>query len=265
MIKVIFDPEKFTKDLLKTRTSSLSVIENLPEGEIKQLITELEPSLKSDALYSFSQFEKWLANPTLARIEWPTTEFKNKGWIRDEDLKQIEGKSETEVYSWLKKICLEKAKIRSRFSGIKRIKTSLSVLSEGITISELLKQNGISDENLKVRCLENRNRIDLAISTGNDRDNNSQNVRNYHGGYDGEKLAMIRSGVNSGQTTYVSDVKMEDYSDFLKKNKYILVYSGEAMGGVGPNGYELSNGFNVFYFTEDDIMKRSLLAVIEIA
>jgi hypothetical protein len=109
--------------------------------------------------------------------------------------------------------------------------------------------------------------LSAAIFTGNDRNKNSQISYNY--GADGEELAIIKAGAQTGQSTYVTNLNENIGKTYLKnKNNQsqniILVYSGSALESIGPN-YPRSNGFSVFHFTEKEIMERSLLAIIQIS
>jgi len=122
--------------------------------------------------------------------------------------------------------------------------------------------NGINPEGLSVRYLWKPERVGTAVMTGCDRDFGSISHVNHHGRYDGEELAMIRHGITSAaDTAYLGDLKNWRNAD--KQDRFaVLVYSPDAVEGIGPLGYVKSNGFHAFHFG-GEVKRRSLLAVFE--
>lgn len=98
--------------------------------------------------------------------------------------------------------------------------------------------------------------------TGCDRDYYSINHANHHGGYDGEELAMIRYGITTAaDTAYLSN--LNNWENTVTQERFaVLVYSPDAVEGIGPLGYMKSNGFHAFHFG-GEVKRRSLLAVFE--
>lgn len=239
-------------------------VKDLPNGRVKALISALAPEEKTSAAYSFKKFEEWSQKPKQARVEWLLSLYQKRSWISGEEFVELKTMSPDEAYEKLRKRCLERANLRpEQEHQPKQIYLTLSDIPEDAKLMDILHEHGIEGINLKIRALENAQRLNLAMSSGNDRDWGSQQNRNYHGGYDGEELAMIRAGVHADQSTYVTDLRDNIGAGYLRHDKNILVYSGDALEGIGPNGYPRSNGFSIFHFREDNVMRRSLLAVIQ--
>jgi len=246
---------------LGDQSGSVDPVKELPNGRIKNLISALAPEERTSATYSFEKFEEWSQDPIKARVEWLLSLYQKKGWITDQELVELRAKTPDEAYERLRKRCLEKANLRPENERPKEINLDLSNITNDAKLIDILGNYGIDSHNLKMRILENPQRLPNVLMTGNDRDLLS--ITSYHGGYDGEELVMIRTGVRADQTTYVTDLSDRIRVSYLSPGKPILVYSGDALEYVGPNGYPRSNGFSVFHFKEDGIMQRSLLAVIQ--
>jgi len=165
----------------------------------------------------------------------------------------------------LETICLEKSRLRPNNSVVPRIKLpEYGTTSWGKIIIDVLSNYGISTQEGKMRFLESSQYKENAVMTGNDRaERNLASYRNYHGGCDGEELAMIRQGVtDASNTTYVSTGISSEQMGYNKSTPAILVYSPDALERIGPLSFPNSNGFSVFHFG-GEIKRRSLLAIFE--
>lgn len=103
---------------------------------------------------------------------------------------------------------------------------------------------------------------------GTDRDSSSQ--LDYHGGDDGERLAMIENGLNPSAdgslVTYVADLNLDDDRPWPKPNDpsfAALIYAPDAVEYIRPssnrsNSY--SNGFAMF--KDRRLIQQSLIAVL---
>lgn len=247
---------------IRRREEEQSPIGNLPNGIIKYFISKLAPEEQSGAARLFRKFEEWHQNPKQARVEWLLGIYKKKGWITDEEFNEAQTLSVEETYKKILEVCIQNSNLRHPSEDVKKIILHLEDLPSDISLVDILRQHGIEGSNLKIRHLENGERLNQAIRSGNDRSAGSQTRRNYHGGRDGEELALIRAGAQDGQSTYVAPLPNHLGVSYLRMHKAILIYTGDALDYVGPV-VPRANGFSVFHFTEEGIMRRSLLAVIE--
>lgn len=119
-----------------------------------------------------------------------------------------------------------------------------------------------------IRRVVTSDRLKKAIMTGTDRDSSSQ--LDYHGGDDGEKLAMIENGLNpladGGVVTYVADLDLEGgkvWTRPVDSSFSVLIYAPDAIQYIRPSSNRtgsFSNGFAMFL--DRRLIQPSLLAVL---
>ncbi len=235
---------------------------DLEEIRIRRLIDSVSPDNQRSLIYFVPQLVVAAKNPIVAKRDWLISLYQKRGWIDSEVSSNLRELSENDVLSELENICLKNAILRTSDASIPIYQLPVPGEQLGDYIREILKTDGLNPNNLKVRHLLNYKRVNLALSTGCDRDYNSVNRCNHHSGYDGEELAMIRHGIiSAGDTTYVSNLK--NWRDSSKQEDYtVLIYSPDALEGIGPCGYMSSNQFHAFHFG-GEIKQRSLLAVFK--
>lgn len=255
-------------DILSRGNNVAERIRNLPEGRIKMLLQSLRTEVQQHAVNYFQLFEECEKNPLKARLDWLLPIYVKRNWISVKEMLDLQSKTDEEKLQKLKEICLQKANLRAVNESIKRIKINEAIKSNNISVQELLKNHGITGSNLKVRYIQKidrngENREHMAIARGNDRDINSRSEMNHDSGSDGEELSMIRTGTREDQTTYATNLYEKMMVNDLSQQVY-LIYSGDVLEGIGPNGYPEFNGYSAFHFdNQEGIMQRSLLAVIE--
>lgn len=113
-----------------------------------------------------------------------------------------------------------------------------------------------------------KDRLRKAIKMGTDRDGAS--ILDYHGGDDGERLAMIEHGLDpdldAGLVTYVSKLDLGSDKQWIRPNIpsfAALIYAPDAIQHIKPSrnrSNSFSNGFAMF--TDARLVEPSLLAVL---
>lgn len=237
-------------------------LQNLPDGQLKQLMSRLNPRDQAGVAYQYEQFEKWQKNPKRARIDWLAPIYKERDWISAEEFDQLQTMDDESAYNLLRQRCSENAKLRQPNESIKFINIDPNSLGEkrDFGMQQLLREQGIDPNKVLIRALGNNLRLSNAIQTGNDRDYTSPVSRDTP--EDGEELAMIRCGVNPSQTSYLSEVDENMAHYAMEESPVYLIYSSDTATSIGWHGGMSRNGFNVFHFNENGIMQNSLLAVI---
>ena len=232
------------------------------EVRIRMLINSAEPYDQESLIYAVPQLVAAAKDPKSAKRDWLSKLYKQRGWIDSETatrLKDIDGDS---ALSTLEAVCLDKSTLRPEGSSVPRYRLPSAGEELGDYIRQTLEGNGINPEGLKVRYLWKPERVGTAVMTGCDRDFGSISHANHHGGYDGEELAMIRHGITTAaDTAYLGDLKNWNSKD-PQERFAVLVYSPDAVEGIGPLGYMKSNGFHAFNFG-GEVKRRSLLTVFE--
>jgi hypothetical protein len=232
------------------------------EFRIKRLINSIHPLYKEVLMQEFPQLVSAAKDSKSAKREWLFRLYQRKNWIDSETVSRLREMDGDSALSELEAICFQKANLRPQGFIVPKYRSPLAGEELGDYIRLTLASRRINPERLKVRELLKPRRVNLAIHTGCDRDSKSKT--DYHGGYDGEKLAMIRCGITStGDTLYLANLR--NWSSKNRQKEYaVLVYSPDGVEGISPLGdmAMVSNGFHAFPFS-GDIKQRSLLAVFE--
>lgn len=232
------------------------------EVRIRMLINSAEPYDQESLIYAVPQLVTAAKNPKSAKKDWLSRLYEKRGWIDSETATQLRDTNGDSALSELEAVCLQKANLRPEGSSVPRYRLPSAGEELGDYIRQTLEKKGISPEGLKVRYLWKPERVGTAVMTGCDRDFGSMSHANHHGGYDGEELAMIRHGITTAaDTTYLGDLKNWNSKD-PQERFAVLVYSPDAVEGIGPLGYMKSNGFYAFHFG-GEVKRRSLLTVFE--
>jgi len=264
----LFYPDSIEYDKRRFNYASmhLSNTQNNPkdpiEFNIKRLIDRIEPQDRESLIYEIPQLIKAAKNPKAAKRKWITNLYKAKRWIDSKKAIELERMNNNCALARLEEVCLKKVTLKAKECQVRRYPLPKPGKKLGDYIRNRLISEGLDIAQLKIRSIYDVERVSVAVKTGNDRDNMSMRHGNYHGGYDGEELAMIRYGItNAGDTTYLSDLVRWESSEDQEKIA-ILIYYSDAVEGIGPSGYMKSNGFHAFHFS-GEIKQRSLLAVFE--
>lgn len=119
-----------------------------------------------------------------------------------------------------------------------------------------------------IRRVVSKDMLQKAIMSGTDRDSSSQ--LDYHGGDDGERLAMIENGLNPladrGLVTYVANLDLNSKRPWVRPNDpsfAVLIYAPDAIQYIQPSSNRtgsFSNGFAMF--KDRRLVQPSLLAVL---
>src|SRR3989344_212956 len=232
------------------------------EARIRMLIDSAEPYDRESLIYAFPQLVTAAKDTKSAKRDWLSRLYEKRGWIDSDTATQLRDRDGDSALSELEAVCLQKANLRPKGSIVPRYRLPSAGEELGDYVRQTLEENGINPEGLSVRYLWKPERVGTAVMTGCDRDFGSISHVNHHGRYDGEELAMIRHGITSAaDTAYLGDLKNWRNAD--KQDRFaVLVYSPDAVEGIGPLGYVKSNGFHAFHFG-GEVKRRSLLAVFE--
>lgn len=219
---------------------------------------------------AYPSFRRWQENPLRARVEWLVDLHMASQWLNVEEKQMLLALSPVEALEKLRSVCLQRTHLRQKDKEVVHIRLTDEMRQRRKVLRDLLKAAGVENNNLLWRYVRpseikaaNRARLKRF---GNDRDDNSQQAHNHLGGWDGESLAMIRSGVGAGQTTYADKLYDAVLTEELDFERTYLIYANDALTMMGANGvrsHQLSNGFRIFHF-DGEVMERSLLATINI-
>jgi hypothetical protein len=232
------------------------------EIKIRELIKLSAPENRESLIYAVPELLIAAKDPKTAKKKWLTRLYEKKGWINSDFAAELMKKESEKALLELETICLKNARLRPFGTLIPCYRLSSDKQELSIPIKQTLENSGINIEGLKVRYIYKKEQLPTAMLTGNDRTVSSFFHQSHHNGYDGEKLAMIRHGITSAtETTYVDNLKNWKHNN-LEEDPAILIYSPDALDGIGPLGFMLSNQFHAFHFCRE-VMQRSLLAVFE--
>ena len=131
-------------------------------------------------------------------------------------------------------------------------------------LREQLAKRGYDQTHFLRRAIQ-KDRVPIAIQTGTDRDISSR--VEYHGGHDGERLAMIEHGLNPDTdaelVTYVKDIDLSNGKPWIRPTDTgfaALIYAPDAIQYIHPSTGTTSNGFAAF--RDRKLIQPSLLAVL---
>lgn len=208
-------------------------------------------------------FVQWAKYPLQRRSEVLLKVYREKEWITQNEYNNLKDQTPEFILHSLEKICLQKAKLRNPQTPVNVITVTQQDLKEKKWIKDILQQNNISQDNLKIRRIY-QNRVSYAFKNGTDRNKNSMKKNIHHGWNQGEPLALWRAGATVEQSTYAWDFNPEKHNilTFHPLCSY-LIYSGDTLEWATPTPDAKScvNNFSVFHFT-GEVTKRSLIAIL---